>query len=145
MSKYAEIIERLGNSTGPDRLIDVLVAYATDYTVEDISLRERLDRHGVEHMLEKVENGYNSVWKLLPRYTSSIDASLALVERMLPGWSWLVRDDDAGAFCNISVPELRDDPMVEWIDGKTCFPAYANTAPLSILLSLFTALEAKDE
>ena len=87
MSKYADIIERLEKAEGPDRLIDVLVGYAADYVVEDISLRERMDRHGVEYMLEKVDRGFNSIWPLLPRYTASIDAAIALVERMLPGWN----------------------------------------------------------
>lgn len=141
MSKYADIIERLEKATGPRGEID----YAIRNIVEGYDRTE-----GASHSYGFKEWAWkgNECFELdaaCPQFTTSIDAAIALVERMLPGWSWLVRDDSEGAFCNISSPGLRDNLAAEWIDGETCFPSWAKTAPIAILLSLFRALEAKED
>ena len=69
----------------------------------------------------------------IPELTASIDAALALVERMLPEWQiyiGIMREANGG--CVAQVAPNQDATMVK---GKT--------APLAILTALFTALEAK--
>jgi len=131
MSKYADIIARLEKAEGPDRLIDVLVGYAADYVVEDISLRERMDRHSVEYMLEKVDRGFNSIWPLLPRYTASIDAAIALVERMLPGRAWTINQSGVA---EIRHPTLRERDVT----------GFGRSPQLGALIALFRALDAQE-
>jgi hypothetical protein len=77
----------------------------------------------------------------VPSYTASIDAALALVERLLPGWAFNVcfRDDgdttgDDGGW---SVEFRRP---YEWLPFST-----ATTAPLAILKALVAALIAQEK
>lgn len=76
-----------------------------------------------------------------PSYTASIDAALALVERMLPGW-----------FCTIAIKTLKyevvggpwaDLASPKWVAG-TELDGYAEAAgatpPLAILAALLSAL-----
>jgi hypothetical protein len=63
--KMTELLERVEKATGPDTVLDVFLA-ATFY--EGFLEAAALDMAGD-----------------VPRFTSSIDAALALVEKMLPG------------------------------------------------------------
>lgn len=106
----AELLRRVNEATGPDREIDEAV-------------RRTFDPNG--------RYFYSVNWAV----TSSTDAALALVERMLPGWHWtlnsceLYHDDDLERFH----AEL-DNYDVDTGDG----PYY--TAPLAILSALLRAL-----
>lgn len=122
MSKYSEIIGKLEKADGPsyDGAMNIAIFRALFPDAE---------------------------WErcVIGRYDCSIDAAIEIATKMMPGWGWLVRDDKKGAFCNISAPDLRGNPFGEWIDGETCFPHWAKTAPLAILLALFKALEAQEQ
>lgn len=72
----------------------------------------------------------------LPRYTASIDAALALVERLLPNASWGIRTTMEGSFA-------ADVPFVKLRDTHPS-PVLARTAPLAILAALLTALQSQD-
>ena len=69
-------------------------------------------------------------------FTGSIDAAVALVERVLPGCSLTILRDWGGLNrCRI------------WTDDITPAPPYVGTAsslPLAILAALLSALEQKD-
>lgn len=81
-----------------------------------------------------------------PRYTASLDAAVALCERVLPGWKkhmW-----DAGVFGSIlptaAVLEpdfvrksIKGEPYIK-VDGEGPTPAIA------LLIALLSALEARD-
>lgn len=73
-----------------------------------------------------------------PPLTASIDASLALVEKALPGWVWyLTGSSDHGvkyARFSASKDALTDAP---WAEGKNL--------PLAILAALLRALIAQRE
>lgn len=43
--------------------------------------------------------------RVLPRYTTSIDAALALAERVLPGWGFFLRKDRDGCNCGLVYPD----------------------------------------
>ena len=80
-------------------------------------------------------------WVALAPYdfTSSIDAALALVERLLSGWHWALYDSNGAvpklANCQIEPPECSHEPF----DGQAPTPA------LAILRALVDALIAKQE
>lgn len=67
-------------------------------------------------------------------YSSSIDAAVALVEKMLPGWGYYLRSDKEGNGCGLVYP-----------DAFRVTPAHcmAATAPIAILLALFHAISGE--
>ena len=82
-------------------------------------------------------------WTALPDWSTSIDAALALVERLLPGWGATVVTDPPSCCLRIST----SDSMAHFkatgffLDE---FPIYeASTPPVAILLALFRALSAR--
>jgi hypothetical protein len=124
MTKYADIIKRLEMAEGPNREIDYLIH---DWELQRSGLQVRLAdimRHWTEEQR----------FSILAGYTSSIDAAIALVERMLPG-SAMMLDTRFKPACKIlpAGQVSSPDPKVE-----------AATLPLAILLALFRALEAKE-
>jgi len=67
-------------------------------------------------------------------FTSSVDAALALVERVLPGWWWAVGQYSGGAAsANVSRDGKRHGPDV-----------MAPTPALALLAALLTALLAEE-
>lgn len=59
-------------------------------------------------------------WELIPHYTTSLDAALALVERVLPGWAWSVGNKAQGGQAYL-MRGLGDG----LIEGKGASPALA--------------------
>lgn len=119
MGKYAEIIDRLEKATGPDRNIDV---FAWTLII-GIKPRHTFFAGRDEHV-EKI--------------TASIDASVALVEKMLPGWA---HGYDKGQKTCIGFVDRHD--FNDRITGAR-FTATGASAPIAILIALFKALEAKE-
>ncbi len=68
-------------------------------------------------------------------FSSSIDAALALVERRLPGWDWMVCRALPNHLGTVAPPN----------DGGGTFDRYAPTTPLAILRALVEALIAQKE
>lgn len=105
-----ELLARVESATGPDRELNCLLASAIDPELEDYEPSERfpgcLQRNGIP--------GWTTG---APLYTHSLDAALALVERVLPG----------------SVPPPRQDmplwlPRVaRWFNGKWEATLYRST------------------
>lgn len=71
-----------------------------------------------------------------PHYTASIDAALALIERVLPGASWGVNTAMEGGFA-------ADVPFQKLKDMQP-HPVRHRTAPLAILAALLSALITKE-
>lgn len=71
---------------------------------------------------------------IIPPLTSSLDATIALVERVLPGWAWSVFDDGHAW--------LWPDQKRDLLAG---FQARVSTPPLALLTALFRALIAQME
>ena len=122
------ILERLRGAHGPDRELDADIAAAVGEAPSDAWTRI-IHKPGVYDLDAGcwIKDG---VLRKPKPYTASIDAALALVERMLPG-----RDIAVYAFGG-----------KEWrciIGGHTSWPKLM-PAPLAILTALFAALEAKE-
>jgi hypothetical protein len=121
-----ELLERVKAATGPDRGLDGLIAIAFPPDGEArTELGEATSRYGKYWF--KHDHGEGSA---LPRlYTASIDAALALTERMLPGKSVLIGLRQAAG----TKPWAR---IGEWREAD----ATSATLPLAILAALLTAL-----
>jgi hypothetical protein len=159
MSKYADIIKRLEKAMEPSRELDCRVAYATDIQVESmgISLRRYVDIHDRDFSeVAERSDKYNSILRTeLPRYTASLDASIALVDRVLPGWGWRVAtccvSDDAFVFADFNSPEygerlLETVPTLvdgeDWSDFTDIDQRPPGRPAIALLRSMFIALEA---
>lgn len=71
-----------------------------------------------------------------PRYTTSIDSALALIEEKLPGWDWTVGTWGA---------EAGPYGVVQKRGTSTSFAAIAETPALGCCLALVRALIAQEE
>ena len=73
-------------------------------------------------------------------YSSSIDAALALVKRVLPGWIWCARNwEDGRHLASLHPPGTKPN------EGGPVWMVYAPSAPLAILSALLSALIAQQE
>lgn len=149
-----DLLTRLKEATGPDRYADCHIWVAA----QGGDARMRVcDIPAKEFIWERGSDGFwlRSIRRLqdTPRYTSSIDASLALVERMLPGAKVGLyinnltshpKEEGARAFIRRGKGPKCPHTGIRWprMAGE-CF--YAPTAPLAILQSLFLALQETDQ
>lgn len=120
MTDFADLLARVREAKGPDRDLDAAIALATGWT------------HEVNHE-EDYECWRKSDGKAayLPRYTASIDAALALVERMLPG-KWPLILDTATAIM------WATESRIEFSGSKIDL----SRLPLAILAALLSALSS---
>lgn len=132
MTELRDLAEMLNAATGASRELDAEIANATGWRlvwndVFDISVREWVDANGIYKAQENAQ----------PNFTSSIDAALALVERLLPGWEWSVWR--CGEVCGATVYNTPKDEI------EPSISSHAPTAPLSILRALVAALIAQGD
>ena len=127
----ASLLERVTAARGPDRVLDLDLARAL---VPDVVVLRRND--------DDTANEPHTYWE----YTASIDAALALVERMLPGWKWGV--------ASVAVKTGEKSPEgyprygtgfrahVTQVSALRPMPSVAEgpTAPLAILVALLRSL-----
>lgn len=98
----SELIERLAGLTGPDRDVDRLIQRRDPYWS---------GRVGV------------------PAYTRSLDAAVALVPRLKPGWVWTISDHD----------EHGPNAFVYSREEKAPVGALAATPAIALLIALLRA------
>ena len=104
-----ELIERVEKLTGPDPHVDSLIA---------------------AHFRLKQLTGKWPDWLIDPPFTESIDAAVALVERVRPGWHWYVDDRSAAV----------------WPDGVYDESAVqAATPAIALVLALLKSLPSQEE
>lgn len=134
--KLLNLAERCEKATGPDRELDadldvalfggVTVWKQANYTMESYPASRRESKH---HVGGFVNNH-------VPLYTASLDAAIALVERMKPGWGFYLRSDKEGHGCGLVYPDaFRVTPC-------HCMGA---TPAIAVCLALFRALESSDD
>lgn len=66
------------------------------------------------------------IWRPLPRYSSSLDAALALAERVLPG------------YC-VGVCQADQTSWGAWIGARPAFARRYSTAPLALVIAILKA------
>lgn len=138
------LIERLEGLSGPDREVDAWIGYHTNLVVDEMSWRDKIDRFGIEHAVKSATSHQNVWCGALPAYSASLDAAIALVEKVLPGW----RIENLGEWDH---EQLRSrgpwmcDLMPRGKSFKDCFPAKCAHAPspaIALLIAMFRALAA---
>lgn len=154
MTKYAEIIERLEDTDGPDRWLDARIDAALrigslkmqgqgyNWAWDNFpNWRHHLNAAGMCGVMH--ENGdLGLIWDSQP-FTASIDAAIALVERVLPKAARITTmGDDAGLACYCRFVIFPNGLGEE--DGKIDVCEWQHSFPLAIMLSLFRALEAQE-
>lgn len=131
MSKYSDIIVRLEAATGPDRELDIEIAWVSGWDAKGSVGQRWRDGYKIQKETGHVVIAANNFG--MPLFTASIDATLELVERMLLGWRH-AHEKRTNGTCLAWVDIADDEP---------CIPSVADTVPLAILHALFRALEAQ--
>lgn len=139
MTRYADIIERLTEATGPDRELDaaiIVAATPAEGQGDDLITLRRTSESDecAPGTYWRVSFSGKSLRTSYP-YTASIDAAVALVERLLPG-------------CHRRSQNWNYPPSYAVSIGPSYVDSsYARHAcePIAILLALFRALQAQEE
>ncbi len=125
------LIERVKAATGPDRELDCRIAYELDFEVEGMAapFRSYCDVHDLKwgDIARHANSPQSILSHNLPRFTASIDAALALVERLLPGWNYTF----SRGHCELRHPKHRAKDV----------QAFGKTTPLAILAALLSSLK----
>lgn len=140
---YSDIIKRLEESTGPDRALDARIAVAlNDHPQRDGAVpyigntRQGTGPHNHDHWPDKVilkgEDGAEYVSSPY-RYTASLDAAIALAERVWPGCLFIVKR----GFTPSAMVWFLEQDRDEWPEYR------GSTYSIALLLALFQALEAE--
>lgn len=134
---YSSILDRLGKSTGPDRELDFAIGATLDGWERKWS-EDRETHRGGWYMRQADFSWSHYSVALLPQYTDSLDAAIALVERMLPGWNFQVHGTRGAASVLLYEPGVpfRDVPKAQ--SGVMVRPIC-----LAFLIALFRALQGQ--
>lgn len=162
-SSYGEIVERLEKLTGPDREMDARI-WAHFFKVRYIGHNMAYAAYGASNPLTQVE--FTTPPKRTrcvtgsPQYphatpvTASLDAAVALVEKMLLGWGWRVAtccvSDDAWVFPDFNSPEhgerlrreFRED--INWVALTDVDLRPPGRPAIALLISMFRALTVNE-
>ena len=132
------LLGRVMEATGGDREIDVLLELHVERPTGTGALGMTLAAAIAVYpeTLDQVANWWRGV---IPSYTASVDAVLALVERMLPGWRFSVGNDyyDREGPCWARVFPSEG----QHLGSGNC---YASTPALALCAALLTALIAQE-
>lgn len=137
--------KRVEAATGADRELDARIL-ATLLAKEPIVIVEQSPLNGTWCAYSLNHAGARRLWETpspfrqLPGVTASLDAALALVERVLPGWSWSVR---RSGFGNPAGAELWDPRRSPGGGNSHHGVNELGAAPIAILSALLAALSAQ--
>lgn len=96
------LIERVEKATGPDRELDVDIVWAIEPDrYRSAYWNGRLGKPGTTLPLKLDGLGRTSVRSNCPALTASVDAALAFMERVLPGWSIQLYRHPDGAYATL--------------------------------------------
>lgn len=134
----ANLLSRLQGLTAPDREVDTLIHYAlfpeTEVLLDPGDMRtKRPGRYGpLSEMPMDCWTDYDAICHHIGAqpYTASLDAAVALCERVLPGWGWLRNPDGAMAV----------KPALGTGAAWSAHPIPA----IALLIAILTALEARE-
>ncbi len=132
------LIERVEKATGADREIDALV------WLMELGREKRGDFNPSTVFWTYIAGGIamdgNTPMRFVQRYTASVDAALALMERVLPEMSRALH------LTELLAPSGSRRTTVTLMIGSleiTKFSASADTIPLAIILATLRAIDAR--
>ena len=153
-AELKDVIERLEKADGPDREIDSYIYYDIlgycrhanrTYSGAQSDTGFDCDDCGASSWGELGKFGQR-LYDAPPNYTASVDAAIALTERMLPGWARSVSKWHKGdATCVLTECHEEKDGLWWHNSHDLVMEAGHKTEQLAILLALFKALLAKEE
>ncbi len=126
--KLSSLISRVEKATGPNYAleVDIFKFFNPDY-------RDYVEgRGGLVHKNDGEDQRVLSNVRP-PNVTASIDAAVALAERVLPGWRHAYEKRTNGA-CLAWVDEADDEPAI---------PSFGPTISLALVLATLRALQSK--
>lgn len=150
------IIERLEKAERPDRKLDIAIMNLLDPRSDDEKhlvmgklLQAKWGAYG--HMADQVDYYVEA-----PKVTSSVDAAIALAEKVLPGWAWKVGtcsvSDDAWVTPDFNSPIhgerlRRESPALKAGDmfdtGFDVDLRPSGRPAIALCIAVLTALKAK--
>ena len=134
MTRYDDILARLRAATGPDCDLDIEIADLLFERVEPVVLKGD-PTHSRIQMWRYPEGSIGTEL----RATSSVDAALALVEKMLPGWKW------QGGSHSRPWAILYHPDWEETLASRHSSRCREGAAvPIDILIATFTTLAAQE-
>ena len=85
-----KLSDRIEQLAGRDREVDAEAAVALDWRFDEWEEGEptakgMVEKHGMDWLVSRMDEGM-SPWRLIPRYTASLDAAMSLVPE---GWTSL--------------------------------------------------------
>lgn len=145
MSKYADIIERLEKATGPSEELSAHIKCAL--LAPEGSYVEQSKFNGAWCVHEIGYGGKSRLFEYprvpseirLGKLTASLDASIALVELMLPGCEYTLRKHVSEGF-NASVNFVGTNGV--WIFSAS--DSNSMNLATALLIAMFRALEAQE-
>ena len=142
MTDLHSLLTRVEAATAPDRQIDCLLdCLRTGREFIEWTADTGIVGYRFKHPTLGWELG---CWRV--GYTASLDAALALVEEMLPGWDWSVRHsvsaDGDVRYAN-AVVWLPSDPRDD--EAPRHWANHDHSPALALLSALLRALIAKQE
>jgi hypothetical protein len=148
VADLTELLERVKEATGPDREIDRAIALATGQLHEDHDCV--LDLTGARGTrLYRIDPDGGRVFGglgddiLIRPYTASLDAALALVERVLPEHVWTLSSGH-----QVGGPSSYDgygSDVAEFIKTADYPEHFGRTPALALLTATLTALAAQGD
>lgn len=152
MSKDIDaLIERLEKATGPDRELDAAICIGLQYggANSEGATNVRTDPEWGDDNDLLFEIGTEECCNPIPCLTASVDAALALCERMLPGWRWGIASHSIKDGVYSEGPYIGKPKHVDGFRAHVTKPsplrpmphiADARTPALAILLALLRSL-----
>lgn len=128
LSNLEQLLDRVVKATGADRELDRDIAsFFGDYV--KCEPRNRTWRSAPSR---------KGPWRTLPDYTSSVDAAIAFIERVLPGWAKESYEaPNEGVMVRLISPTI---PSTEhWGGSRTA------TLPLALVAAALSALIVKEK
>lgn len=156
----ANLLSRLQGLTAPDREVDALIALHVGLPQEFFGPDFGTDRVDGPSCFEDHDSwaGGGRTYTA-PYFTSSLDATVALCERVLPGWTWRVAtchvSDDAWVIPDFTHPihgdrlmrefgQVEGDPTAYWQEITDVDLRPSGRPAIALLIAILTALEARE-
>lgn len=136
------LIDRLSKLDGPDREVDA--------ELEAVFVGGRVHYNDPANKEAVIERPIDGLWirgiypyRKIARYTASVDAAIALAERVLPGWKWRVGRTEL--FSNgWSYVHKYDPSNCDRTDEAACADGKAANPAIALCIALLRAKEACD-
>ncbi|MAZ17867.1 MAG: hypothetical protein CL535_16250 [Ahrensia sp.] len=139
MTDYSDIIDRLEKADGPSRELDSRVWVAAN--PDDLIIEN--DQHHGQGTVQFSGGGFaRDRFKLCEMYTASLDAAIALTEKLLPEHGRMHSKGRLAIDEPLYGVKLYEHELCVGEDPHEIAEAEHDSEPIAILIALFRALQA---